>query len=259
MSFSAEGPRAARDWFVDAFDDLYLSLYAHRDQGEAAALLGSLERFGALHDPMLDLCCGGGRFLAASRRAGRRVFGLDLSPALLRAARGIAPGAPLARGDMRELPWRSGAFGTVVVLFTSFGYFDTTAEDGRVLGEVSRVLREGGFLVLDFLNAARVRDTLVPRSSRQVGELKVEESRWIDETGPFVRKEIVVGDPPTRRFHERVRLYAPDQLAALIEDRGFQVDRLLGGYDGTSFQLERSPRLILIARRPASSRKEGAS
>ncbi|HEY6360784.1 MAG TPA: methyltransferase domain-containing protein, partial [Vicinamibacterales bacterium] len=73
------------------------------------------------------------------------------------AARTSLPGTPLVRADMRRLPFRDAAFTLVVNLFMSFGCFRENSHHAEVLKEVSRVTALGGWLVLDFLNAARVR------------------------------------------------------------------------------------------------------
>src|SRR5512140_898974 len=96
-------------WFEKAFGPIYLELYGHRDEREAARVVQVLEKHlpglnageerGA---PVLDIACGAGRYLEALRKRGVRVIGLDLSPALLEHAGRIAPGH-LVRGDMRCL------------------------------------------------------------------------------------------------------------------------------------------------------------
>ena len=78
-------------WYEESFGAEYLQLYAHRDQAEAAAHVRAIQ---ALLDPpqdepLLDLCCGGGRVLVALWQAGfRHLAGLDLSADLLQAAAG---------------------------------------------------------------------------------------------------------------------------------------------------------------------------
>jgi ubiquinone/menaquinone biosynthesis C-methylase UbiE len=44
---------------------------------------------------------------------------------------------------MRELPWEDEVFDAVINIWSAFGYFDTQAEDERVLAEIARVLRPG--------------------------------------------------------------------------------------------------------------------
>jgi ubiquinone/menaquinone biosynthesis C-methylase UbiE len=75
--------------------------------------------------------------------AGRLVFGLDLSPAMLRLARrrlaGHALEVPLVQGRAQALPFASGAFDAVILTFpTPFVYDPTWVRD------LARVLRGAG-------------------------------------------------------------------------------------------------------------------
>jgi SAM-dependent methyltransferase len=237
------------DWFEDWFGEEYLALYEHRDHHEArevAALIA--ERMGDTVDaPVLDLACGAGRHQRTLCERGWWTVGLDLSPSLLRAARAEDRTAPLVRADMRELPFATGSFALVVNLFTSFGYFRDDAQHRRVLSEVARVVRPGGWFVLDYLHAIQVRQSLVHRDERTVGTVTVEQEREISSDGRFVRKTITIGDLG-RTFVERVRLFEPSELSALCTGAGFVVDTVVGDYDGSALR-DDSPRTILFARR----------
>lgn len=253
--------RAAADlddtWYRRAFDRFYLELYAGRDEGEAERLAAALGRYGR-GGPILEVACGAGRFLRALRATGREVCGLDLSSALLAEARRQSPGQPLVRGDMRLLPFADARFEMVLFLFTSFGYFRDRNEDRRVLREARRVVSAGGFLVLDFLNAPRVRAGLVAESRREVAGRAVRETRWIEEEGPFLRKRVEIGllpaggpEPPgmpgSEIREERVRLYDPPDLEHLARSTGFEPTTTWGDYDGRSFDPAGSDRFVLVA------------
>lgn len=248
-------------WYQRTFDQFYLELYARRDEGEArrfAAALGPLLEPGAA----LEVACGAGRFLRALRGNGRTVHGLDLSRALLAEARRRSPDQTLIRGEMRALPFRAGSFAVVLFLFTSFGYFLDRREDAAALREARRVVRPGGLLVLDFLNAVLVRDRLVAESRREVAGRAVREVRWVDETGPFLRKRVEIGPPasgevaaaaiagpraPREVREERVRLYTPADLRTMAEGCGFRPVAAWGDYDGGRFAEQESERFILLA------------
>jgi SAM-dependent methyltransferase len=236
------------DWFEDWFGEEYLALYEHRDHHEAGEVVNLIaERMGEVDAPVLDLACGAGRHQRTLCERGWWTVGLDLSPSLLRAARAEDRTAPLVRADMRELPFADGSFVLVVNLFTSFGYFREDAQHLRVLVDVARVVRPGGWFVLDYLHAEHVRRTLVSRDERTVGTVTVEQEREISSDGRFVRKTITIGDLG-RTFVERVRLFEPEVLAALCTQAGFCVEAVVGNYDGSPLRPE-SPRTILFARR----------
>jgi SAM-dependent methyltransferase len=236
------------EWFEQWFGDEYLRAYAHRDDEDAERLVGLLDALGlaAAGQPVLDLGCGPGRHTAVLARRGARVVGLDLSRALLRAAR-EAGAERLVRGDMRGLPFQDGAFDAVLNLFTSFGYFADDAEHEAVLREVARVLRRGGSFVLDFLNAPAVRAGLVPRDERTTGGIVVIQERWLSPDGRYVNKRIQVG-AGGRTFAERVRLYERGELEAMMTAHGLQTVRAAGDYLGGRHGA-RSDRLILVGER----------
>ena len=238
------------DWFEDWFGAEYLALYEHRDHHEAREVVSLMaHRMGDTMDaPVLDLACGAGRHQRMLCERGWWTVGLDLSPSLLRAARAEDRTAPLVRADMRELPFADGSFALVVNLFTSFGYFRDDAQHLRVLVDVARVVRPGGWFVLDYLHADEVRRSLVPRDERTIGTLTVEQEREISADGRFVRKTITIGELG-RTFVERVRLFEPSELVALCTQAGFTVDAVLGDYDGTTMR-PAAPRTIIFARRP---------
>jgi SAM-dependent methyltransferase len=237
------------DWFEDWFGEEYLALYEHRDHHEAREVVRLIaERMGDEPDaPVLDLACGAGRHQRMLCDRGWWTVGLDLSPSLLRAARAADRIGPLVRADMRRLPFADAAFAVVVNLFTSFGYFREDAQHLRVLREVARVTRPGGWFVLDYLHAGHVRDTLVARDEQTVGATVVEQEREISLDGRFVRKTITIGELG-RTFVERVRLFEPEELVALSTAAGFEVDTVLGDYAGGALAAT-SPRTILFARR----------
>lgn len=234
------------DWFEEWFGEEYLALYPHRDAEEAQHVANLISA--RVHVPAgeiaLDLACGAGRHTRAFEACRWTTIGLDLSPALLRVARETEPAAPFVRADMRVLPFADASFGLVVNLFTSFGYFRHDEDHDRVLLEVARVTRPGGWFVLDYLNCAHVRSTLVVRDERQVGSRIVEQEREISADGRYVRKTITLGDED-RTFVERVRLFELAELRAMLERAGFVIGAALGDYEGGE-QTDASPRAILF-------------
>lgn len=236
------------DWFEEWFGEEYLSLYPHRDEDEAAQVADLIAR--RLHvpeaSPALDLACGAGRH-ALPLGARWWTVGLDLSPALLRVARARDPAFPLVRAEMRELPFRDRSFALVVNLFTSFGYFREDEQHRRVIAEVGRVTLPGGFFVLDYLNAAHVRSSLVAYDEIHVGSRVVEQERSITPDGRFVVKSIMLGDEG-RLFTERVRLFEPEELATMLHRCCFDVRAILGDYTGAEHSAA-SPRTIIIGER----------
>lgn len=239
-------PPEPADWFEHWFGDEYLRLYPHRDETDAAEAIELIAAHmkGQVVNSVLDLACGAGRH---SRLLCDRwwTVGLDLSPALLKVARGESPDSPYVRADMRELPFATGTFDLAVNLFTSFGYFDDDREHAQVLKCVGRTTRRGGTFVLDFLNPEEVRRNLVERDQRIVGGATVEQFRRISTDGKYVEKTIRVRG---REYLERVRLLTPGELQEMLDAAGFDVVERAGNYTGAPWN-EESPRTILFSRR----------
>jgi SAM-dependent methyltransferase len=234
------------EWFEQWFGEEYLRLYPHRDDHDAAAAVALIDRLHPLAGRRaLDLACGPGRHASQLAARGARVVGLDLSLPLLSLARARTRGAvTLVRGDMRDLPFRTGAFDVVVNLFTSFGYFADDAQHAAVIAGSRALLRPGGAFVLDYLNDAAVRANLVPHEERRISSQHVVIERSIADDGRFVLKEMhLLNDG--RSFLERVRLFTSGELVRLMEHAGFVVRHRFGDYEGGPAGPD-APRLILI-------------
>ena len=237
------------EWFEQWFGEEYHALYPHRDEEDARRAVALIQRVAPWQpgDRVLDLACGPGRHAAELEQLSARVVGFDLSRAMLRRARERTRAA-LVRGDMRALPFRAGSFRLAVNLFTSFGYFRDDAEHRLVLREVAAALVRGGHFVLDYLNAEQVRRSLESANvSGSTGEESGEDVRITRRIGPdgrFVIKEIELQDEG-RSFQERVRLYGPDELEALLAEAGLPVAARFGDYDGGPPGPD-APRVILV-------------
>jgi SAM-dependent methyltransferase len=94
--------------------------------------------------PVLDAACGTGRHAAYLAAAGREVVGVDASEPMLARAREKLPGTDLRNGELTALPLDDASFaGAVCALALSH-----LPEIGRAIGELGRVLRPGGRLVI---------------------------------------------------------------------------------------------------------------
>lgn len=235
------------DWYAHWFDEDYERLYAHRDQDEArhAVAMALREAPALAQGPVLDLACGGGRHLVELRRVNPMGFGLDLSAHLLGTApAGLRPW--LLRGDMRWLPVRPGSLAGITLWFTPFGYFSD--EDNRsLILALGRLLRPGGVLLLDYLNAHHLSRTLEAESVLERDGLRARVQRWIqgNRVEKRIRLERLEGGA-CREVLESVRLYAPRELVALTEQAGLRFRNALGDYHGAPFTTDASERWIAL-------------
>ena len=221
-------------WWSTAFGPHYTDVYAHRDDGAAAAeVAGLLPRLRAAPGPVLDACCGSGRHLAALRAAGIQAFGFDYSPPLLTtAAKRPHCAGRLVRSDMRA-PALSGGWGAVLLLFTAFGYFDD-AQNAASLTTLGQLLAPGGWLVLDLPEPEALIAGLVPSSVRHTpAGLDVSECRRvvegrIEKTVELSRAGVVI-----EHYVESVRLYRRDEVVTLATAVGLNVMDVWTGMRGS--------------------------
>jgi SAM-dependent methyltransferase len=240
-------------WFERAFAAEYLELYRHRspEQGRAQVqqmlAAGLLPRGGCV----LDLCCGAGRHLHAMRDAGLDAVGLDLSMDLLDAGKlqGYAVCA-----DARRAPFADGLFDVVTNLFSSFGYFEDDADQLRLLKEVRRVLKPGGRLILDHMNARVAVRELKAETLDERETLRLVQRRRHDATRHRIIKDVEYtpkGGTP-RTWQERVRIFTPHELDALLVSAGLRTLNRYADFDGSRFEEHESARQVVLARRDST-------
>lgn len=102
--------------------------------------------------PILDLCCGTGRFLLPATRAGHAVDGVDLFPGMLERLRvkaseeGFSP--YLFEADMKSFA-TGREYGLVVIAFNAFVHNLTAEDQISTLKTIHAHLRTGGMLAFD--------------------------------------------------------------------------------------------------------------
>ncbi len=261
LNMSAEKKHRKKEWYRDSFSGEYLWLYAHRSDREAQKQMATALKILEYQkgQRVLDLACGAGRHALALAKRGARVTGVDLSSELLSIARQKIKDkgytASFKRQDMREIGYEN-RFDGVMMWFTSFGYFPNKRDDRKVLRNVLKALRPGGWWWIDLLNPAWLEKTLVKNSERTVegpnGTVRVIETRSI--AGGHVKKTTRIVDRGQEKiFKENVRLYNPEQFGTLLHSVGLSAKGVLGDYDGTALT-SKTPRQIWFGEKPNQSK-----
>ncbi len=247
------------EWFAD--ETFWDALYDHLFPPERFAVAGGevdaiLDLTLQVGGRVLDLCCGPGRHAVELARRGWEVTGVDRSAVLLDRARRRAASEALdvewVERDMRDFV-RPDAFDLVVNLFTSFGYFDTEADDLLVLDNIHASLRPGGTLVMDLASKewlARVfQDTTCDELPN--GGLLVQRHAIFDDWTRIRNEWIVIRDGRATSFHFHHTIYSAQELRDRVAGVGFEDVRVYGGFDGSAYGRD-SNRMVLVANKPGS-------
>lgn len=197
-------PRRARN-DPGQYEDLVNEWW--REDG-AFAMLRWIARARATHIPvatrpgavLVDLGCGGGLLAPYAGALGYRHVGIDLVAAGLREA--AARGVTGVRADVQALPLRDASADVV----SAGEILEHVPQPSTVLAEAVRVLRPGGTLVLDTINATAVARFLAVTVGERLGGVAV---RGIHDPRLFVPPRLVVAECARRGVALRVRGLRP--------------------------------------------------
>jgi D-alanine-D-alanine ligase len=220
------------DWWKYLFDEIYLLTDARtvcndditRREIDIFARIVPLRPM----DRILDLCGGQGRHaLELSRRGFSQCTVFDYSDTLL--ARGAEEAkrfncsVRFVQGDARDTKLKAEDFDHVMILGNSLGYIPDEHADFQILQEGLRVLKHGGWLLLDVTDGKSARERLAPVAWHEI-ENNIVVCRQREISDGFIRaREMVLCKKKglIRDENYCIRLYAPEPLAMLAAQAGF--------------------------------------
>jgi SAM-dependent methyltransferase len=242
-----------KEWFSNKF---YLELYKHRNEEDARRMIDLLQRSISVNtkSKALDIACGAGRHSLELARRGFDVTGFDLSEFLINEAKKALKNskeknlkAKFLIRNMMDFNFKN-SFDFAVNIFTSFGYFRNDSENFKVIENLSRSLKKGGYFIFDFLNKKYLEKNLVPYSKTTNGDFTAIQKRKI-ENG-FVKKEITIKkNKRVMQFNEVIKLYSLNEFKNTFGSYNLKIQNLFGDYFGNKFSEHKSPRLIIIAKK----------
>ena len=213
---------------VGAYDVLHAARrknYAH----EAAQVADRIHRHRPQARSVLDVACGTGLHLVAFAEEGFDVEGLELSDAMLAAARDRLPAIPLHQGDMQTFRLDR-RFDAVVCLFSAIGYMTTLDDLATAVATMRDHLEPGGVLVVEpwfepdnwhdgavFAESAKTEGLAVARVSRS----------WREGDQSLIEMHYVMArSDRTWAFTElhRMGLFTTDQQLDVYRAAGFSVE-----------------------------------
>ncbi|MCL4465458.1 MAG: methyltransferase domain-containing protein [Chloroflexi bacterium] len=269
LSIDGDDQSAAPASDFDRVARFYDLTYADFDD-DLPMYRGFAERCGS---PILEIGCGTGRVVLPLARAGFRVTGVDISPAMLSIARQkveqakVAESVSLQQADARHLHLKV-RFALAMIASNSFGLFVSHEDQLQVLHSARLALRPNGLLIIDMFNPdlgllssedgqlfhdfTRVDEstghTILKMHSRQVdlGRQTIDVTFIYDEMAP---------DGTLRRtlFPFATRYFFLNELQLLLEKCGFELENVYGSHDLEPYHSE-SDRIITVAS-PAGRRQ----
>ncbi len=239
------------EWFVSWFNSKYYHiLYADRSDDEAHNFIQRLKNHLSLNpnEKVLDLGCGKGRHSKTLSKFFTALDGIDISKKNIAFAKSNkSKNQNFYLSDMRDFKM-SNSYGYIFNLFTSFGYFDEISENIKVLENCNQHLKNKGLLIIDFLNAEKIKRTINNNQEiKIINNIIFEIDKYISNNYVFKKIKIIDGDS-VLNFKEKVQLFELDDFIQMLKKTGFNEISAFGDYQMNSYN-SNSDRLILAAKK----------
>lgn len=235
------------DWFTSWFNTPYYHiLYKHRNDNDAQLFMKNITQFLQLPTTahIADLPCGKGRHSVFLNSLGYKVTGGDLSENSIKHAKQFEnENLKFEVWDMRNT--LENKYEAVFNLFTSFGYFEADSEDITVLKSMKNGIKEDGYLVLDFLNVAKLKESIVKKETKNIDNIEFHIQREIKNG--FILKHIsFFAEGKQHNFTEQVKFLELEKFQQYFEEVGLEIQQIFGNYKLEPFEAKTSDRLIFV-------------
>jgi D-alanine-D-alanine ligase len=220
------------DWWKTMFDEVYLITDARSVCDESLTcrevdVICELLPLRAGHR-ILDLCGGHGRHtFELCKRGFNDCMLLDYSQTLIDIAQSEAAkndyAVEFVQCDARNTELPSDSFDHVIIMGNSLGYIQDPDADIKILKESFRILRAGGWLLVDVTDGNVVKNSFCSNSWHEIGE----------DTVVCRQRELIVNNVKAREMvidkrkglvRDRtyaIRLYDSESLGELFQRCGF--------------------------------------
>jgi 2-polyprenyl-3-methyl-5-hydroxy-6-metoxy-1,4-benzoquinol methylase len=239
-----------KDWFSSPY---YHLLYQNRDETEAIDFIKKLIDHLQPTDgcKMLDVACGKGRHSKALAEMGFDVTGIDLSfPSIEEAKQYEDEHLHFYQHDMR-LPFWINYYHYAFNFFTSFGYFRTRREHDNAIRTIAQSLQPQGSFVIDYLNVHYAEDNMQKSFVKEIDGIQFHITKWHDEEHFFKQIQVIDVDSKNLKhlYTERVAKFSLGDFTDMLSYQNMQVQEVFGDYKLGSYDVRKSPRLIIIAKK----------
>ena len=243
----------SKEWYKDWFSSPYYhQLYMDRDKKEAKAFIERiLNRFQlAAGSRLLDVGCGRGRYSRMLAEKGFEVTGIDLSfESIAYAKQYESDHLFFYQHDMR-LPFWINYFDFAFNFFTSFGYFHTRREHDDAMRTIASSLKPTGMVMIDYLNIHYTEEKLVGDEIKQINGTEYHINRWQDQDHFY--KKIVIHDKALdkpKEYTEKVAKFSLGDFTDMLSFQNMQVTEVFGDYALNPYNVNTTPRMILVAKK----------
>ena len=161
----------------------------------------------------------------------------------------------VVRCDARQLDLGPDQFNHVLIMGNSLGYIQESDADQKILAEALRVLRPGGWILVDVTDGAAVRKAFIPNAWHEIGEDTVV-CRQRELRQDSVRAREMVISKKSGLIRDRtyaVRLYDSHSLASLMEKTGFNQVKIHTDFSPHRFEGDygfMNKRMLAVGRKP---------
>ena len=240
-------------WYTDWFNSpFYHKLYFEGSETKANPFIDKMIKHlsPAAGSRVLDTACRKGQFSKILAELGLEVSGFDLSAeSIATAKKDEHDRLHFFIHDMR-LPFYSNYFDYAFNFFSGFGYYKTQREHDAAIRTVANSLKTGGYFMLDYLNVHFKEQHLVHNETKEVGGTHYEIHRWDDDSHFYNR--IIIKDGSLTHpedFTEEIAKFSLGDFNDMFSYHGMQIHEVFGDYHLNAYDIKKTPRLILIAKK----------
>ena len=235
------------NWFNS---DYYHILYKNRDKKEAEFFINNLIKKLNIKkkSKILDLACGIGRHSFYLNKKGMNVIGIDNSENNIKKAKKFEN--KFLKFKKKEMTEDYGQeFDFIFNLFTSFGYINEK-HNLNTFKSINNSLINHGILVIDYLNVFKLKEELVEKETKKIGNIIFNIKRSFKDN--FIVKKIKIKDNnEIFYFEERVMELTINDFQDYLKKFNFEILDVYGNYNLEKYH-KNSERLIMIIKKSQS-------
>ena len=235
------------NWFNS---DYYHILYKNRDNKEAEFFINNLIKKLKIKkkSKILDLACGVGRHSFYLNKKGMNVIGIDNSENNIKKAKKFEN--KFLKFKKKEMTEDYGQeFDFIFNLFTSFGYINEK-HNLNTFKSINNSLINHGILVIDYLNVFKLKEELVEKETKKIGNIIFNIKRSFKDN--FIVKKIKIKDNnEIFYFEERVMELTKNDFQDYLKKFNFEILDVYGNYNLEKYH-KNSERLIMIIKKSQS-------